>query len=101
MSGYLLKAADAVVRFHIDWRQGYLAPGETVAADLGWSIHRDSEQGLVVTEQRHGPARSWASFAGGVPGKVYLVTSLVRTSAGRRLERTLVVRIALGRDGSH
>lgn len=101
MSGYLLKAADAVARLRIDWRQGYLAPGETVAADLGWSIHKNAGEVLVVTEQHHDLVRSWASFAGGTPGQVYMVTSRVRTSAGRRLERAIVVRIALGPRGPH
>ena len=36
-------------------------------------------------------------FAGGVPGRVYLVAAAVRTSAGRVLERAVVLRIALGR----
>ena len=35
MSGYLLKPADRDAAFAMDWRKGYLAPDETVAADLG------------------------------------------------------------------
>lgn len=98
MSGYLLKRADRDATFAIDWRQGYLAPGETVTADLGWSIQtREPGEGdLLVAGQHHDPARSWARFAGGVPGRVYLVAGRVETSAGRRLERAVVVRIALG-----
>jgi hypothetical protein len=49
----------------------------------------------VVTEQHHDVTRSWARFAGGVAGRVYLVTASVRTSTGRALERALVLRIAL------
>ena len=75
MSGYLLKPADRDAAFTMDWREGYLAPGETVAADLGWSIQPQAPAAgdLVVTEQHHDVARSWARFAGGVPGRVYLV----------------------------
>ncbi len=101
MSGYLLKAADKVARLSIDWHQGYLAPGETVAADLGWSVHKNAGEVLVVTEQHHDLARSWASVACGAPGQVYMVTSRVRTSTGRQLERAIVVRIALGPGGPH
>jgi hypothetical protein len=52
----------------------------------------------VVAEQRHDAARSSASLTGGVPGRVYMLASRVRTSAGRRLERTVVVRIAAAAD---
>ena len=99
MSGYLLKPADRDAAFTMDWRRGYLAPGETVAADLGWSIQPQAPAAgdLVVTEQHHDVARSWARFAGGVPGRVYLIAGRVETSAGRTLERAIVLRIALGR----
>jgi hypothetical protein len=101
MSGYLLKRVDRDVEFTMDWRRGYLAPDETVVADLGWSLRpQDATGHLVVTEQHHDVARSWAWFAGGVPGRVYLVAARVRTSAGRELERVVVIRIALGR-GPH
>ena len=98
MSGYLLKASDRAAAVGIDWRQGYLAPGETVEADLGWHVHDDAGGTLVVAEQRHDAARTSASLTGGVPGRVYLLASGVRTSTGRRLERTVVVRIAAASD---
>jgi hypothetical protein len=99
MSGYLLKLADRDAACVLDWRGGFLDPGETVAADLGWSVQPQAPSAgdLVVTEQRHDGSRSWARFAGGVPGRVYLMAARVETSAGRTLERTVVLRIALGR----
>ena len=101
MSGYLLKPADRDADYTLDWRRGYLAPGETVTADLGWSIQPQAAAGdLVVTEQHHDVARSWARFTGGVPGRVYLIAGRVETSAGRTLERTIVLRIALGSQAS-
>ena len=98
MSGYLLKRTDRDVSFMLDWRRGYLAPDETVVADLGWRIQPQAAAAgdLVVTEQHHDVARSWARFASGVPGRVYMVAASVRTSAGRMLERAIVMRIALG-----
>jgi hypothetical protein len=97
MSGYLLKRVDRDATFTIDWCRGYLGPGETVAADLGWRLQPQGAAGdLVVTEQHHDVARSWARFARGVPGRAYLVTAGVRTSTGRVLERVVVLRIALG-----
>ena len=82
MSGYILKAAGRDATCAMDWRRGYLGAGETVAADLGWTIQPQTQAAaeLVVAEQRTtrpGPA---ARFAGGVPGRVYMVASRVRTS---------------------
>jgi hypothetical protein len=70
MSGYVLKPADAPVEFVMDWRRGYLAPGEKVLRDLGWSVQPAGREGagLAVVEQAHDAARSWARFAGGAPG---------------------------------
>ena len=81
----------------VDWRRGYLAPDETVVADLGWRIQPQAAAAgdLVVTEQHHDASRSWARFTGGVPGRVYLIAGRVATSTGRTLERTVVLRIAL------
>jgi hypothetical protein len=102
MSGYLLKPADRDAAFTMDWRQGYLAPDETVVADLGWSVQPQASAAgdLVVTEQHHDVTRSWARFTGGLPGRVYLVAGRVMTSAGRTLERGIILRIALGSQGS-
>jgi hypothetical protein len=98
MSGYLLKPADRDAAFTIDWRRGYLGPGETVAADLGWSIEPQASAAgdLVVTERHHDVARTWARFGGGVPGRVYLIAGRVKTDRGRTLERAIVLRIASG-----
>ena len=98
MSGYLLKRTDRDVSFTMDWRRGYLAPDETVAADLGWSIQPQAAAAgdLVVTEQHHDVARSWARFAPACRGGSTWSRAAVRTSAGRTLERAIVMRIALG-----
>jgi len=98
MSGYVLKAPAAPVTFVMDWRRGYLAPGERVLRDLGWSVTPGGTEGpaLLVAAQAHDALRSWAEFAGGVPGKVYLVSNRVRTSHDRDLSRSIVIRIAMG-----
>jgi hypothetical protein len=98
MSGYILKAAERQVRCTMDWRRGYLHAGEAVAADLGWTVtpHDGTPGDLVVVEQHHDPARSWAEFRGGREGVFYMVASRVRTSEDRVLERAIVMRIAKG-----
>lgn len=98
MSGYVLKAAETPVAYLLDWRRGYLAPREQVLRDLGWTVQAVGREAppLAVTEQSHDAHRSWAVFEGGAPGRVYMVTSRVRTSDDRVLSRAIVIRIALG-----
>lgn len=98
MSGYILKAADRAATCTLHWRRGYLDEGETVTADLGWSVFpaRPRTDALVVTERHHDADRSWAVFQGGRKGRFYLVSGRVRTSSGRELERAVVMRIATG-----
>lgn len=102
MSGYVLKAADQTATCRFDWRQGYLAERERIAADLGWSVqpHLAEAGDLAVVAQANDRFRSWALLAGGVPGRFYFVSNRVRTNDERVLCRTVVVRIALGR-GPH
>lgn len=97
MSGYVLKPADGSVVFVMDWRRGYLTPGEKVLRDLGWSVQPSTGEGdLAVVEQGHDAARSWARFAGGTPGRVHIVASRIRTTDDRVLSRAIVLRIASG-----
>ena len=100
MSGYILKAAGQDATCAMDWRRGYLGSDETVAADLGWTIYPQTQAELTVVAQSLDATRSTAWFAGGAPGRVYMISSRVRTTQGRVLERALVLRIALD-DGGH
>ena len=98
MSGYLLKHHGKPATFVMDWTKGYLALGETVTADLGWCIWPSSRSGqeLLVAEQNFTTSISWARFAGGVPGRFYMVSNRVRTTGERVLGRGIVIRIAPG-----
>jgi hypothetical protein len=100
MSGYILKAAGRDATCAMDWRRGYLGSDETVAADLGWTIYPQTQAELTVVAQDVDATRSTARFAGGAPGRVYMIASRVRTTRGRVLERAIVLRIALD-DGGH
>lgn len=98
MSGYTLKSSTQTATCLMDWQNGYLAPGERITADLGWSVQpclEDSGE-LEVVEQRHDLFRSWAKLVGGVRGRVYIVSNRVRTNDDRVLRRAIVMRIALG-----
>ena len=88
MSGYILKPAGRDVTCVMDWQRGYLAAGERVTADLGWSVQPDSGEAaeLAVVEQRNDIFRSWAKLVGGIRGRVYLVSNRVRTNDDRVLQ---------------
>ncbi len=97
MTGYVLKPALGRVTVETDWSRGYLAPGERVAAILGWAIHGrgDAAPGLRVVAARLDAGRSRLTVEGGVPGWVFMLIVRVATDAGRALERAVVVRIAI------
>ena len=96
MSGYVLKAPDADREVCVDWCRGYLDGGEGVEDDLGWTLEPlGSPDELSVVSQTVGGTVSSARLAGGLPGKVYLLVARARTTLGRRLERAVVLRIAV------
>lgn len=95
MSGYLLKNASSELDLVLSWANGFLETGEVVEADLGWCILPvECEEDLKIEIQRFDCTASYAVVSGGVPGKVYMVSAHVRTSKGRDLERSTVMRIA-------
>jgi len=95
MSGYFLKDPNSELELSVDWRAGYLQQGERVSDDLGWSIRpvEDVPDELRVMLQECGATRSSATFAGGIPGRIYMVSSRIMTTLGRELERTLMFRV--------
>ncbi|MFO1105376.1 MAG: hypothetical protein U1E34_04700 [Amaricoccus sp.] len=98
----MLKAADAPATCRFDWRNGYLVGRERIISDLGWGVqpHQAGAGDLVVVVQQNDRFRSWATLAGGRPGRFYFLSNRVRTSDDRVLCRSVVVRIALGQ-GPH
>ena len=95
MSGYFLKDPDSELELSIDWSAGYLARCERVGDDLGWSIRpvEDVPGELRVVFQECRVSNSKATFEGGVPGQIYMVSSRIKTTLGRELERTLMFRV--------
>ena len=96
MSGYFVKDPDSELELGVDWNRGYLERGERVAADLGWRIRpvEDAPGELRVVFQECLATGSKARFAGGVPGRIYMVSSRIETTTGRELERTILFRVA-------
>lgn len=95
MSGYFLKDPNSELELSVDWRAGYLKKNEHVSDDLGWSIRpvEDVSGELRIVLQDCGVASSRATFEGGIPGRIYMVSSRILTTLGRELERTLMFRV--------
>ncbi len=96
MSGYFHKAPDSELALSIDWQNGYLKRSEEVVGDLGWTIRpvTMAEDELRIISQTHTATQSKATFAGGLPAKIYMISSKVRTTLDRELERSIVFRVA-------
>jgi len=95
MSGYLMKARRHHALCSIDWREGYLDAGESLADDLGWSVtptETVADAGIIA--QLQGADTSDAIVAGGVPGKTYMLSARVRTDRGRELACSVVLQVA-------
>lgn len=95
MSGYFLKDPDSEMQLSVDWQAGYLQRCEHVTEDCGWSVRpvEDGADDLRVVVQDCGASISKATLEGGVPGRVYMVSSKVLTTLGRELERSLMFRV--------
>ena len=86
-----LKDPGSSIDYAVDWGAGYLA-GQTIAASA-WSVAPDTVDGVHVTGAITAPSRTMATFAGGVPGRVYRVANRVTLSDGRTDERSVTLRV--------
>ena len=89
--GIFLKDPAASIDYAVDWGAGYLA-GQTVTTS-SWLAEPVEDDGVRIAAEIHGPTRTGATFAGGVPGNIYRVANRVTLSDGRVDERSLVLRI--------
>lgn len=96
MSGYFVKNPTSTLDYTFDWGFQLLESGETIASDLGWTVDPDdgSADRLVITTTNSTATTTTAHLSGGVPGSAYLVASAIETDQGRRIERSLIVRVA-------
>ena len=83
-----LKDPSAVLDYAFDWNE-WLATGETITdhtitADTGITVDSSTEDAGKVTV--------WLS--GGTAGENYKVACLIETSAGRKDERTIWIKVA-------
>ncbi|MEM7210624.1 MAG: hypothetical protein AAF479_01845 [Pseudomonadota bacterium] len=96
MSGYFVKNPGSSLDYTFDWGFQMLEGGETVSSDLGWSIDPDDSAigGLRIDSTTSSPTTTTANLADGVAGSAYLVSSAILTNQARRIERSLIVRVA-------
>ena len=94
MSGFFQKRAGEVIDCRIDWRQGYLEPGEKLAADMGWQVAaKQGHRAAQVVSRRHDGAVSTATVAAGDAGAVYMLCAKAVTDRGRELNRAVTLRV--------
>jgi hypothetical protein len=93
MTEYLIKSPAEERSCALTWVG--LRPGEELACSLGWTIvpQEPDACALRVADEAIAPSRSIAVLAGGRPGHVYHVSHRVRTSEGRALARTFLLRV--------
>ncbi len=94
MTAHHVKTPDTEIDFTLDWAGHYLAAGEAITADLGWTVSPDLPDGLVILTTSTEAQTTTAQLAGGRLGDRYLVTSAVMTDHGRAIHRSLTIRIA-------
>jgi hypothetical protein len=82
-----LQSPDARLDYAVDWA-AELGEGETIAA----SRWRARPRGLLAGNGGISGARTAVWVSGGRAGRVYRLTNTITTSAGRRHERTIVLR---------
>ena len=96
MSGYFVKNPTSNLDYTFDWGFQLLEGGETIASDLGWTVDPDAAAtgGLRVDSSMASATTTTANLADGLPGDAYLVSSAIETNRGRRIQRSLIVRVA-------
>ena len=92
-----LKDPSAVLDYVFDWSEEWLATGETIA------LHPDTGQKLITITVPTGiTLDSWSEsdgeitvwLSGGTVGTTYRVECEITTSAGRKDERSMWIRVA-------
>ncbi len=95
MSEYFLKNPASELDYTFDWGSQILTGGEQVSADLGWTVTPDEAAagGLGVVSASNTTTTTTAVLGGGKPGEAYLVASQIQTTNGRKVRRSLTIRI--------
>ena len=95
MNEYFLKNPASELDYSFDWGSRMLTGGEQISADLGWTVTPDEAAagGLAVVSASNTTTTTTAVLGGGKPGEAYLVASRIQTTNGRKVRRSLTIRI--------
>lgn len=85
-----LKDPAARLDYAVDWSA---TSGSATIVASDWLVEPADPAGLTVGALLVEPARTGATFAGGVAGTVYRIANRVTLSDGRRDERSLSLRV--------
>ena len=95
MNEYFLKNPASKLDYTFDWGSQILTGSEQISGDLGWTVTPDkaAQGGLTVVSASNTLTTTTAVLGSGKPGEAYLVASLIQTTNGREIRRSLTVRI--------
>ena len=83
-----LKDPDASLDYSVDWGNGYLQSGETLATSI-WTIF-PADMNEVISGNT--PTIATITVSGGIAGRIYQLTNRITTSDGRTDERSITIR---------
>jgi hypothetical protein len=95
MDEYYLKNPASELDYTVDWNVRFLAAGEQISSDLGWSVTPDDAAagGLAVVSASSTETTTTAILGGGRPGDAYAVSSRIQTTDGREIRKSLTIRV--------
>ncbi|GAB4577224.1 MAG: hypothetical protein Tsb008_22910 [Rhodothalassiaceae bacterium] len=86
-----LKDPDARLDYSVDWT-AQLEADDRIASDL-WDILPTEPGGLVIESSAESGAIRTVFVSGGLRGRVYRLRNRIETVAGRRDDRSILIRI--------
>lgn len=87
----LLKEPQAVLDYSIDWAADYLIEDSLEASS--WTVEPVEAGGITIDSDRFEPGMAIVKVAGGVPGRMYRLTNLIVSAAGREDARSIMLRV--------
>jgi hypothetical protein len=87
----LLKDAEAVLDYAVDWGADYLA-GD-VLTESRWTVHPAESGGLSIVSGSFDLMIATVQVSGGIAGRIYRLTNHVVTAEGREDSRSIMLRV--------
>jgi hypothetical protein len=87
----LLKDADAVLDYSVDWGTEYL--GDDLLAQSNWSVSPDEPGGVSILGNTFDAKIATVKAGGGTTGRIYRLENQVVLESGRVDSRSIVLRV--------